>query len=185
MATSVAQQTKADKKVALSGLKDSTELSTLLQTYGIPAWDAVVIGDGSGTTRENSCGWAAVLYEYDIAEPRWFHGGFNSGTNNTAELLAVLQPLMDLTSRKRGTKPNGLLTHVFSDSLYVVNGLNADSSLLHASTASANRELWLALHGTRRNGLVIVAHHVPRDTVLWQKQAHDLANEARCSFLKE
>lgn len=179
MAISVAAGTKADRKKLLGKLADAENLEDLLLAYEIDLWDAVIIGDGSGTTRENTCGWASVLFEAGAEQPNWFYGGFNSGTNNVAEMMAILQPLMDLTSRKRGLKPNGLITHVFSDSSYVINGLAAGSSVLHASTTGANKELWHALHGARRNGIVILPHHVPRDTVVWQKCSHDLANGAR------
>lgn len=150
----------------------------LTTAFNIDRWDAIIIGDGSGTTREHTCGWGSILIEKSEPGYRAVHGGFSSGTNNVAEMMAVLQPLMELTAKNRGTRALGFRVHVFSDSEYVVSGLRHDSPLW-ASSTNANRELWLAIHGARRNGMVITPHHVPRDQLLWQKLCHNLANEAR------
>jgi len=183
MARSVGDGTPRQRRaqVDLSLVRTAEELVTAYGIANPTGWDALVIGDGSGTTNERACGWGAVLLERTEPDQKVFSGSLSNGTNNMAELLAILQPLMDLTARKRGSKSGGLLVHVFSDSSYVVDGLNKPTSVLLASTAAANRELWLALHGARRNGLVIVAHHVPRDTLSFQQLCHDTANACRIS----
>lgn len=184
MATPVTQFTAADKrrKAGPSDLHLVVTVEQLLQAYEIEEWDAVVIGDGSGTTREHSCGWGSILIENGVGEGhRLFSGSLSSGTNNVAEIMAVLQPLMDLTSRKRGVGPHGCRVHVFSDSSYVVDGLNTRFGVLQVSTTESNRELWLALFGARRNGLVITAHHVPRDVLAYQQICHNMANACRKS----
>lgn len=180
--TTARPRARRSAPVNSSALAEIDDPSSLAALFKIDNWDALVVGDGSGMTMASACGWGSVLIEADDKVVRTMCGGLSNGTNNMAELLAVLQPLLDLTSRKRGVKPGGMHVHVFSDSEYVINGMCRGSDLLQASTSLANRELWLALYGVRRNGMVLTAHHVPRDTLYLQQRCHDMANASRLAF---
>jgi len=138
----------------------------------------LIVGDGSGTTWEKEMGWGSVLVEKNNFTRTLFHGGTSAGTNNMAELMAVLHPLMYLANNEKGEKPGGCKVHVISDSEYVVNGLK-HTSPVWASKLKVNRELWMAIHMTRRRGLVITGHHVPRETIALHKIGHELANLSR------
>lgn len=56
-------------------------------------WDALLIGDGSGTDWKNSCGFAAVLIDHYGNYRAPFNGGLNTGTNQLAELLPYLHAM--------------------------------------------------------------------------------------------
>ena len=161
-----------------------TTLRSLLRYLKIKSddWDMLIVGDGSGTTWEKEMGWGSVLVEKGTFKRPVFHGGMSSGTNNMAEMMAVLHPLMYLVNSKKGVKDGGCRVHVVSDSEYVVNGL-AHVSPVWANKLKVNRELWMAIHMTRRKGLIITGHHVRRDTIALQQLGHELANISRKSQL--
>jgi len=162
-----------------------TTLPSLRRYLGIKKdeWDVIIIGDGSGTTWEKEMGWGSVLIRSDTFERKAFYGAMSHGTNNMGEMMAVLQPLMFLTQAKSGVKPGGLKVHVISDSEYVVNGLaKMDPIWIH--DLKTNRELWMAMHMTRRKGLLIKSHHIPRDIIDLNKLSHNLANMARRSQIQ-
>jgi ribonuclease HI len=142
-------------------------------------WDAIVIGDGSATTWEREAGWGSLLIRRDDVHVKAFHGGMSCGTNNLSEILAILHPLMFLVNAAE-VRNGGYRVHVISDSQYVINGL-ADDKLLVSPTLKTNRELWLAMFGVVRQGLVITAHHIDRDQLDYQRVCHDLANLSRKS----
>jgi ribonuclease HI len=154
----------------------------LLRFFRIPKddWDAIIITDGSGTTHDKAIGWGAVLIENLSFIPQLFHGGKNHGTNNVAEVMAVLDPLSHLVHEKRGVKQGGYNVHVITDSEYVVNGLN-QNSVTWAGKLASNREWWMAIQMTKRRGLIIKPHHILRDTIDYNRICHDLANLARRS----
>lgn len=156
-------------------------LPALLEYFKIDEklWDAIIIGDGSATTWEKELGWGSLLIQRTklIIEP--FYGGMSHGTNNMAEILAVLHPLLYLSQHAEPSL-GGCQVHVITDSTYVAQGLEFENLLL-SPTLKNNRALWLAVFGTVRQGLKIKAHHVDRDVVDYQKICHDLANLARMS----
>lgn len=161
-------------------LSESSTFEELLRYFriGPTDWDALIIGDGSGQTWATAIGWGSVLVDRLKMLPETFSGACSHGTNNVAELMAVLHPLMYLSNTDCGVRSGGLRVHILSDSEYVVNGL-ACIDPIWVSKLKANRELWMAIHMTRRKGMVLTGHHVDRDTVNLQKFAHSLANASR------
>lgn len=180
----VAQPRRADKAVRKELRKTSlasvTSLQSLLQHLEIPStdWDYLIVGDGSGTTWDKEFGWGSVLIAKGDGSRMPFYGGMSNGTNNMAEILTVLHPLMYLANKDLGAKTDGTKVQVISDSQYVVEGLKQDNPIW-VSKLSVNRELWMAIHMTRRRGLIIKSHHIPRDTIDLNKLGHDLANISR------
>lgn len=153
-------------------------LQDLIRQFDIGSnWDAIIVGDGSGTTWEKQMGWGSVLIMKTAQDRIPFYGGMSHGTNNMAEILAVLHPLMYLTQHIRAKK-SGFHVHILSDSSYVVRGLEITNPAT-ASELKSNRELWMAIHFAIRQGLIIHPHHVHRDTIELNKLGHDLANIAR------
>jgi ribonuclease HI len=56
-------------------------------------WDAIIIGDGSGTDWKNSCGWGAVLIDHYGNYRVPFSGASSTGTSQLAELIPYLWAL--------------------------------------------------------------------------------------------
>lgn len=56
-------------------------------------WDALLVGDGSGTDWKNACGFSAVLIDHYGNWRAPFHGSLNTGTNQLAELLPYLHAM--------------------------------------------------------------------------------------------
>lgn len=172
------------KKVRLSVKPKIEEVDTvgkLCKYLGLSSgdWDGILVTDGSATTYEHTAGWAGILIESKSLQRRVFHGGYSAGTNNVAELMAVVQPLLALSADGVFNKPNGYKLHVVSDSTYVVSGLNDDSYYLRS--APGLRGMWYAVQGCRRLGIVCKGHHIPRDSINLNKLAHAVANISRKS----
>jgi len=146
-------------------------------------WDAVIVGDGSGTSWNKEAGFASVLIQKGEFARKLFYGAANCGTNNIAEMMAVFWPLLYLSNAGAGISSTGYRVHVVSDSEYVVNGLSA-ADPIHDRRLNANRELWLAIHAVKRKGLKLFSHHIRRDTLDLNKLSHDVANLARVSQIK-
>ena len=163
-----------------TNLKQIDSLQDLLKHFGIQPgdWHALIVGDGSATTWEKAAGWSSVLIQKHTTDRRPFYGGMSCGTNNVAELMAVLHPLMYLANNQKDLPVGGYHVHVVTDSEYVANGLTHDNPVW-ISGLNKNRELWLAIHAIRRKGIIVHPHHINRDTIELNKVAHDLANESR------
>lgn len=172
----------SDKRVRLEtkpDIRDVKTVSQLCKYLGVGAgeWDGILVTDGSATTYDKTAGWAGVLIEARSLQRRTFYGGFSGGTNNVAELMAVVQTLFALSAEKAAEKIGGYRLHVVADSQYVVDGLNKDD--MYLKSGSANRGLWFAVQGCRRDGIVCTGHLIPRDTIPLNQLAHALANIAR------
>lgn len=98
----------------------------LLQSLGVPPgeWDVLLVGDGSGTSWNLSCGWACVLVDRTTGLRKDLHGGMNAGTSYLAELVPYVQALswyMDgpgravLWDRVRAKPTNKIRVHIVSD----------------------------------------------------------------------
>jgi ribonuclease HI len=161
-------------------LRAVTTTKDLCSCLKIPVdlWDAFIVTDGSATTIENTCGFASVLIERDEIAPKILAGSQSHGTNNAAELQAVITALYYLVEQKKGIKERGYRAYVLSDSSYVVQGLNRDI-LKWLPTMKSNKMLWMSILGAQRSGIVIQGHLIPRDTLDLNKVCHDVANVAR------
>lgn len=150
-------------------------LSDLLRDLNIKSsqWDALLIGDGSASDWRNECGWCSVLITYDF-QREIFYGSCNKGTNNVAEMMAYVMPLMYLSSQFVPTANRKTCrVRVITDSEYVAKGINGVTNL------KSNTELWSVLNSAKYNGLSVAAHWIPRDTVDLNKLCHDVANYTR------
>ena len=176
---------KADKKarkiLKRLELSEVKTVQDLLRHYNISNsdWDYLVIGDGSGTGWGETMGWGSTLICKSDNSRRVFYGAMSSGTNNTAELMAALHPLSFLVNNLNwADRPQGIKVHVVTDSKYVADGLTHDNPIWVAGLTK-NRELWMALHMTRRRGIEIIGHHLPRNSIDLATFGHELANASR------
>ena len=145
--------------------------------------DAIIVCDGSGsvwdvTEASRGMGWGAKLMLSNSAESADFWGSASAGTNNVAEILAMLHPLLYLEQLEAGLKENGCQVHVVTDSQYVAGIVNSNL-LKRLQTLDKNSILWYAVFGATRCGLVLTAHHVGREDLEVQKMAHDLSHFSR------
>jgi ribonuclease HI len=113
----------------------------IAEALSLHRWDFIIAGDGSATTWEKTAGFGSILFQKEGAEPyKKFFGGLSSGTNNVAEIMAVLHPLLYLdatvdTSRRK------YYVYILSDSEYVVKTGNGEAK------RKSNRALWSAIDG--------------------------------------
>lgn len=107
--------------------------------------ELVIYTDGASRGNPGPGGWGAVIlaggYAMEIA------GSAKKATNNQMELQAVLEVLSDRATRAH----NGSIV-VFSDSAYVVNGLNSwiwgwekKGWITSTKTKVENKEIWVKL----------------------------------------
>lgn len=107
--------------------------------------DIVIYTDGASRGNPGPGGWGAIVfaggYAMEIA------GGVKRATNNQMELEAVLQVLSD--NATKGSKENII---VYSDSAYVVNGLNSwiygwskNGWITKQKSPVENKEIWMKL----------------------------------------
>lgn len=120
--------------------------------------------DGSTLGNPGPSGYGAVL--------RWkghtkkIHGHLGKGTNNRAELLAVLHALDHL-------KKEGLHITVYSDSQYVVKGARREWKI------ETNLDLWKQLKMTVARHQDVIFNWIPREQ---NSEADALANRGRQNY---
>ena len=99
-------------------------LESLVEHLGIQNWDAIVIGDGSGSTWQKPCGWAAVLIDKYSGVRKLSFGAASPGTSIVSEILPYLFALNWYTSKdgpgpvrltEKRTKGKKIKVHVVSD----------------------------------------------------------------------
>ncbi|HRH24853.1 MAG TPA: hypothetical protein PLQ20_00745 [Candidatus Paceibacterota bacterium] len=138
--------------------------------------ELIIYTDGASRGNPGPGGWGAVIlvdgYAMEIA------GSAKKATNNQMELQAVLEVLSDSASRAyKGT------VRVFSDSAYVVNGLNSwiwgwekKGWITSTKTPVENKDIWMKL-------LVLLKEYGDKLSIEKIKgHAGDLYNE-RCDEL--
>lgn len=143
----------------------------------------MIICDGSGsvwdgTEKSRGMGWGAKLIQANEMTSIDFSGSASAGTNNVAEILAMLHPLWFLEQADAGLKEDGCQVHVITDSMYVVRAINGDL-LTHLHKTEKNRSLWYGVFGATRSGLVLTGHHVGRDDLAVQKLVHQISHHTR------
>jgi ribonuclease HI len=128
--------------------------TALAATFSLHRWDFIIAGDGSATTWDKSAGFGSILYDKRNNSRRRFFGGFSSATNNVAEIMAVLHPLLflDATENTEHWKPT---VYILSDSEYVVTTGSGNSK------RKSNRALWAAIDEISVRFLLNF-RHVPR-----------------------
>ena len=152
----------------------------MLTRLSITTWDAILVGDGSGSMWGWPIGWGCVLIAKDSATRKLFFGGCNDGTVNVAELLAYLAPLSWYLAEQCAKSPHGRLTgmkqvHIITDSQYA----QSKGETKAAVTMTRNTVLWGAFALYERQGLHLTWHWRPREDVQLNKLADALSKGAR------
>lgn len=151
----------------------------ILHAFNIVDWDAVIIGDGSGSGWSIGAGWSSVVTLRNLRRSPILAGGFNYGTVNIAETMAVYQGLMWLDSNgaaelKKLRNTGWINVHVISDSELVVNQGN-----MKAGCTGPNRTIWRAVRDYEREGWRLKFHWCPRDQIQLNRLCDHASREAR------
>jgi len=155
-------------------------LEQILTELQITEWDLILIGDGSGSSWGHFTGWACVAVEPGGIH-HVFYGGCNSGTVNTAELTAYLNPLLwyleQVLQDKSRTGEWGTIrnVHIITDSDYSQQQGNA-----HKSTFMSARSILInSFEMLHRQGIRLHWHHLKRSTAALNRACDALSRKAR------
>jgi hypothetical protein len=162
-----------------SGLATITDL---LAHCKISTWDALIIGDGSGTGWKMGAGWAAVLIDKYSGARKLFYGAMNTGTVTIGELFPYLHALCwyagrDGPGRRRRREllaaNRAMQIHIITDSQVIAAaGNNVKSRRAHA-------ELWSVFDAFTRSGFIQTFHFVGRDRVDLNVLVDEVSRQAR------
>lgn len=147
-------------------------------------WDALIIGDGSGSQWKNPIGWGATLIDRQTSIRKVFCGAFNYGTSTISEIMPYFHALLWYTSDGPGKKLNtikankrdNLRIHIVTDSSTVAQCGNLPDS------RHTHKALWAAIDAFRQEGLVITFHHIRRTEVSMNILVDALSKVARLSI---
>lgn len=147
----------------------------------IEKWDAIIIGDGSGSGWGQGAGWASVVVMRNGRRSPLLSGAFSAGTVNIAELMAGLQGLMWLDEEGqarelRRSRGDFLDVHIVSDSELTVNQGN-----LKAACRGVTRVLWKSIREYEREGYRLHYHWYPRDQIQLNVLCDHASRQARLS----
>ncbi|TDT71430.1 RNase HI [Hypnocyclicus thermotrophus] len=117
--------------------------------------EIIIYTDGAcanNQEKENTGGYGAVLmYKGKIKE---IFGGYKNTTNNRMELMAVIEALKQL-------KRKDIPIKVYSDSSYVVNGINIwIHDWIKKGKIKKNYDLWMKLYNLKKGFKKIEFFHV-------------------------
>lgn len=142
-------------------------LDDVLKDIGIEHYDAIVVGDGSGTDWKRGCGWSSVLVDHYGSYRVHFFGAWNLGTSHIAEILPYIQALTwyaagpgrarkaDLI--KDGDPKAAIKIHIISDNANIVNCGN------RVCERGTYAWLWDVFTSIEREGFVLKWHWLERN----------------------
>lgn len=118
--------------------------------------------DGCALSNPHGQMGAGVVLIYQGIKKEW-DIALGVGSNNRAELLAVIEGLKKLTEPCDVT--------IYSDSLIIIN------CILGVYQRSANRDLWDEYEAVAAQHKVVAIWN-KKDSTEWNRRCHDLANKA-------
>jgi len=142
-------------------------------------WDYLLIGDGSGTSWHNACGWGSSLLLRGADGPLRFWGGFSHGTNNVAEMMAVIQPLLWIANACRLPTDRPSIVRVLTDSEVLADCGN------YQQYRRANLELWTLLDSLKRKAIQVTFHWIPRNVLALHRLADRIAGDSRLAIANQ
>jgi ribonuclease HI len=151
----------------------AAELDDLARRLVLPAFDLLLVGDGSGTVHHRPAGWACVAYDRLKQQAVLHTGAVSCGTNNLAELFPYVQALWHHHQNHDQVVPAPVRVQIVSDSELTVccgNGRYA---------RRANGALWAAVAWFEQNGYRLGWRHVPRNSNVWHALMDRLAGRSR------
>ena len=157
-------------------------MPALLRELQIDQWDALIIGDGSGSGWNIGMGWAAVIIDRYSKAGRLFYGAVNIGTVTLGEFFPYMYPLtwyggnkgpgrMRLKQAQRDNR--NMQIHMITDSQIIANAGNNPGS------RKSYPELWAAFDVWRQQGFDITFHHIGRDMIPLNVYVDAISRQAR------
>lgn len=147
-------------------------------------WDALIVGDGSGSQWKNPAGWGAVLIERQTGIRTPFWGAINHGTSTVSEIMPYFHALLWYASEGPGrklkatkaAKNDNVRIHIVTDNSTVAQCGNCTAS------RHMHKALWAAIDAFRQEQFVITFHHIRRTEVSMNILADLLSKEARLAI---
>lgn len=159
----------------------AASIQEVLKDLGVATndWDAVIVGDGSGTGWEHSCGWAAVLIDHYGGYRMEFYGGWNKGTSHIAEIMPYLEALTWYIAGPGSSKSGRpVKIHLITDNTNVANCGNRDCD------RSTYPWLWSPFVHIERMGYILKWHWVARNRLALNKMADYVSGLCRVEIGK-
>ena len=159
----------------------------ILEEFGVPpaAWDVLIVGDGSGTGWNNSCGWASILIDKRSQLRKSLLGGMNAGTSYLAELLPYVQALSwyidgpgrALLADKRAADLTATVNvHIITDAEVVARQGSGKIS------RRKGRPYWAMMEALEDNGFTFSWHWLKRSKIELNQLCDYLASLSRQSI---
>jgi ribonuclease HI len=153
------------------------QLEALAASLDVTEFDLLLVGDGSGQTLWDPCGWHCTAYDRRTGEVAEFFGGASGGTNNYAELAPYVHALWAYhtgTYGNDGSTPRApVRVAVVSDSEVTVRCGNGEYA------RRANASLWAAVNWFEQNNYRIHWTHVRRNTNDFSAKSDKVAGRVR------
>ena len=156
-------------------------LQPLLDRLRIHRWDALLIGDGSGSGWQIGCGWSCALIDKATAGRRLFHGAANSGTAMFAEWMAYVAPLQwyQYYRDKQRIKTIAQIHIVTDNQALSLQGRKYRQGI----TPDANQAFWGAIAGLEQSArMVIYLHWQERDSTALNGLMDVIAGNSRTTL---
>ncbi len=166
----------------MSETSEQGSLQLLDQLVGTPSWNAIIVGDGSGSSWSIGGGWACVLIDRLTLKRKLFCGSMKPGTVQIAEMMPYLHAMLWYTARGNPGRSarqvamsigRSVNVHIVTDSETVAKSGN------RVQGRSANLPLWAAFDQFAAMGYALRFHHVPRETVPLNILADEVSRSAR------
>lgn len=144
--------------------------------------DLVLMGDGSGTTADKSCGWCVFAHDRRSGIVTRLTGALSHGTNNVAELAPYVQALWHyhvthFKNDSRGSAAKPIVVFVLSDSeVTVCQGMKT-------YRRDANGCFWNAVAWFEANSYQIFWRHLSRNSTPIHEECDRVGRECRVNHL--
>jgi ribonuclease HI len=148
-------------------------LEALAEELALPAFDLLLLGDGSGTVYDEPAGWACAAYDRVKAQVTLHAGAVSCGTNNFAELAPYVQALWHHHQDHGQDPPASVRVIIVSDSELTVRCGN------RRYTRKANGCLWAAVEWFEARGYRLAWRHLRRNSTGWHAWVDRVAGRAR------
>ncbi len=155
------------------------DLKALARSLNLPAYDLLLVGDGSGTCVGLPAGWGCIAYDRRERKVVLHTGAVSSGTNNLAELFPYVQALWHHSQGRQQQRASPVRAQIVSDSVITVNCGNG------LYQRKANGALWASIDWFAQNGYSLSWHHVPRNSSPCSALMDSVAGKARKLLLEQ
>jgi hypothetical protein len=160
-------------------------LQMLIERFRLINWDAIMVGDGSGSGWSCGAGWGCVIIDSMTRQRKVLWGAANTGTVYLSEIMPYLHGMLWYTAKgSPGKLRRNLLRslgrrvqiHIFTDSEAVARCGNNPHSRKDAVA------LWSALDTFHAHGYDLHFQHIPRSELPLNILTDELSRSSRLSL---